>query len=116
MQYYAGIAISSARRDLINAVAKNVAAVDDDVVVPEESSCSKFFTDLIVCEREEWGERLKDLPEGVDLGGLSNEAQKTIESVVLGLENGSVRQRVWAEYLREIVNVIEELRRAEEKD
>ena len=55
-----------------------------------------------------------ELPEGVEIGGLIGEAQRTVESVVLGLENGSVRQRVWAEYLREVVGVLEERRKEEE--
>jgi len=38
---------------------------------------------------------------------LVSEVQKTMEGVVLGLENGSMAQRVQAEFLRELVTRIE---------
>jgi hypothetical protein len=38
---------------------------------------------------------------------LVSEIQKTMEGVVLGLENGSMAQRVQAEYLRELLTRVE---------
>ena len=37
------------------------------------------------------------------------EVQRTIEGVVLGLENGSMAQRVQAEFLKELIQRIEAL-------
>jgi len=41
------------------------------------------------------------------------EIQKTIEGVVLGMENGSMGQRVCAEFLREMVTRVEAARQGE---
>ena len=38
---------------------------------------------------------------------LIGEVQKTMEGVILGLDNGSMAQRVQAEFLRELVTRIE---------
>jgi hypothetical protein len=38
---------------------------------------------------------------------LVKEIQRTMEGVILGLENGSMAQRVQAEYLRELITRVE---------
>jgi hypothetical protein len=49
----------------------------------------------------------KGIDEGVTKESLVGEVQRTMESVILGLENGSMGQRVQAEFLRELVTRIE---------
>ena len=49
----------------------------------------------------------KGIQNDVKKEALVKEVQKTMESVILGLENGSMAQRVQAEYLRELVTRIE---------
>jgi len=44
---------------------------------------------------------------GVSSKALISEVQRTMEAVVLGLENGSMAQRVQAEFLKELVTRIE---------
>jgi hypothetical protein len=59
-------------------------------------------------DTDKWDMELKRRigPE-VSKSALMGEVQRTIEGVVLGLESGSMAQRVQAEYLRELSTRIE---------
>ena len=59
--------------------------------------------------KDDDGEDGDDGEKGVSPRALLGEVQRTIEAVVLGLENGSMAQRVQAEFLKEMVTRIETL-------
>uniref|UniRef100_A0A6T8FN14 Uncharacterized protein n=1 Tax=Proboscia inermis TaxID=420281 RepID=A0A6T8FN14_9STRA len=75
------------------------------------SPAAVLFEELLNMDTDNWDFQLRNkIGEGEEL--LSSEAlmaeiQRTIESVVLGLENGSMAQRVQAEYLRELITRVE---------
>jgi len=75
------------------------------------SPAAVLFEELLNMDTDNWDFQLRNkIGEGDEL--LSSEAlmaeiQRTIESVVLGLENGSMAQRVQAEYLRELITRVE---------
>ena len=64
---------------------------------------------LLHVDTDNWDVEIQNGIEGGDVSkeALVSEVQKTMEAVVLGLENGSMVQRVQAEFLRELVTRIE---------
>jgi len=118
LQIYAGTAISRARIQLqanVGAalVGEDQAAADAAAAAEKESSesaASALLGKLFFVDTDEWDAEIrKGIAEADDVSkdALIGEVQKTMEGVILGLENGSMVQRVQAEYLRELVTRIE---------
>jgi len=118
LQIYAGTVISRARIQLQANVGAAVSGEDQAAAdalaaaASEESdSAASLFEKILNIDTDEWDAEIR---EGIESGDVSKDAlvsevQKTMESVILGLENGSMAQRVQAEYLRELVTRIESL-------
>jgi hypothetical protein len=121
LQIYAGTAISRARAQLLANVGAAVAGKDqseaDALVAAEQPKPTvALLEELLNINTDVWDatlmSRFSDNNEStttVTASSLMSEVQRTIEGVVLGLENGSMAQRVQAEYLRELVTRIEAL-------
>jgi hypothetical protein len=122
LQMYAGAAIVRARVELQANVGAAVAgegqAVADKIVAEEEvsgpSPAASLMDKLMKMDTEMWGVEMKkefaqEEKGTVTAQSLKGEVQRTMEAVVLGLESGSMAQRVQAEYLKELVTRIEQL-------
>mmetsp|Transcript_3906 Transcript_3906/g.9309 ORF Transcript_3906/g.9309 Transcript_3906/m.9309 type:complete len:308 (+) Transcript_3906:121-1044(+) len=99
LQQYSGVSIKRARS---NADSEG----DDDT----SSEASKLFDKLLEIDTDAWDDEIKSgvaSSDDLTTQKLTVEIQKTMETVVLGLENGSMAQRVQAEYLRELVTRVE---------
>lgn len=99
LQQYSGVSIVRAR--------KNNDEGDDE---SSPSEASKLFDKLLQVDTDSWDDEINKGVASSDYmttQKLMNEIQKTMENVVLGLENGSMAQRVQAEYLRELVTRVE---------
>lgn len=118
LQIYAGTAISRARVRLQANVGaalsgEDQAAADANAVAAEKSAPSPaeaLLERMLGVDTDDWDEEIRkgtSAEEGVTKDALVGEVQKTMEGVILGLENGSMAQRVQAEYLRELVTRIE---------
>lgn len=114
LQIYAGTAISRARIRLqanVGAalVGEDQAVVDAIVKKGGESATSALLDRLLHVDTDKWNDEIKNgMKESeVTKDALIGEVQKTMEGVILGLENGSMSQRVQAEFLRELVTRIE---------
>lgn len=117
LQMYAGAAISRSRVELATNVGAAVSgenqATADKVLAEQQAAGPKpaavLTEKLLAMDTDLWDQEMKiALAAGdVTAKSLLNEVQGTIEAVVLGLENGSMAQRVQAEYLRELVTRIE---------
>lgn len=72
----------------------------------EKTPAAELFEKLLTVDTDQWDAEIKRaaLQDGVKPSALISEIQRTMETVVLGLENGSMAQRVQAEYLRELVS------------
>jgi len=71
---------------------------------------------LLVMDTEMWDAEMRKeftaAQEGegtVTSKSLMSEVQRTMEAVILGLDSGSMAQRVQAEYLKELVTRIEQM-------
>jgi hypothetical protein len=95
LQMYSGIVISRVR------------ATQDATVGGEESPASQLFQKLLQVDTDVWEAEIRQGVQDVPPKALISEIQRTMENVVLGLENGSMAQRVQAEYLRELVSRVE---------
>mmetsp|Transcript_25175 Transcript_25175/g.38756 ORF Transcript_25175/g.38756 Transcript_25175/m.38756 type:complete len:209 (+) Transcript_25175:2-628(+) len=98
LQMYAGTAVSRAR------TAQNLSQPG--------SAKSDLLETLLLADTDTWDRELQQgltstNDNDVSSAALMSEIQRTIESVVLGLENGSMAQRVQAEFLRELVTRVE---------
>jgi hypothetical protein len=122
LQMYAGEAIVRARVELQANVGAAVAGEDqakaDEVAKQEQaagpSPAASLMDELMTMDTEMWETKMKTefAKEGegsVSAGKLTSEVQRTMEAVVLGLESGSMAQRVQAEYLKELVTRIEQI-------
>lgn len=91
LQQYAGISVSRARA---------VLQADD-----KASAAGDLFEHLLSVDSDTWEMEIKKgTAEGeVSTFGLIAEVQRTMERVVLNLENGSLAQRIQAEFLKEMV-------------
>lgn len=113
LQIYAGTVISRARVQLLANVGaalsgEDQAAAEAAVADQTESEASRLLERLLRTDTDIWESEIKAGIEGdVTKVSLVSEVQKTMEGVVLGLENGSMAQRVQAEFLRELVTRIE---------
>lgn len=99
LQQYSGVSILRAR--------KNVDEGDNEA---SSTKASDLFDKLLEIDTDSWDDEIRSgLASSDDMTTqkLTNEIQKTMENVVLGLENGSMAQRVQAEYLRELVTRVE---------
>lgn len=124
LQMYAGEAIVRARVDLVAAVGAAVSGEDAEEankVVKEEQEqgpkpAAKLMDKLMSMDTDMWESEMKkefstttEGDDAVSKESLTGEVQRTMEAVVLGLESGSMAQRVQAEYLKELVTRIEQL-------
>jgi len=120
LQMYAGEAIVRARVELQANVGAAVAGEDqaeaDKLVAEEKSSgpkpAAELMDRLMLIDTTVWEvEMRKEFASdgGVSSQSLTSEVQRTMEAVVLGLESGSMAQRVQAEYLKELVTRIEQI-------
>lgn len=118
LQIYAGTAISRARLQLQANVGAAVSGEDQaaaDAVVAaakegDSSAASDLLEKLLHVDTNDWEMEIRKGIDGdVKKEALVSEVQKTMESVILGLENGSMAQRVQAEFLRELVTRIESI-------
>jgi hypothetical protein len=77
----------------------------------EETAASKLFEKLMQTDTDSWEREIQQglKAEGLTSFGLIAEIQRCMENVVLGLENGSMAQRIQAEYLKELVTRVEKL-------
>ena len=91
LQMYAGLQVSRAR-----------AAQDLG-----DSAEAALFERLLKMDTEEWDAEIKSGLEDIPASALVAEVQRTMETVVLGQESGSMAQQVLAEYLRELVSRVE---------
>lgn len=92
LQAYSGVTILRARKLLSE--------------TEELTPASECLQQLLSVDADQWDAEIrKAVSDGkVEAAALVNEIQKTMERVVLGLENGSMAQRVQAEFLRELVS------------
>lgn len=116
LQIYAGTVISRARIQLQANVGaalsgESQVAADDAAagLSSTDSAASALFEKLLHVDTDNWDMEIR---KGIDMEGVTKESlvgevQKTMEGVILGLENGSMGQRVQAEFLRELVTRIE---------
>ncbi|EJK49805.1 hypothetical protein THAOC_31284 [Thalassiosira oceanica] len=113
LQIYAGTVISRARVQLQANVGaalsgEDQATAEAAVADQTESEASRLLERLLRIDTDIWESEIRAGIEGdVTKESLVSEVQKTMEGVILGLENGSMAQRVQAEFLRELVTRIE---------
>lgn len=65
--------------------------------------------ELLSTDADLWASQIKT---SKDLPTLKKQVQKTMETIVLSLETGSMAQQVQAEYLKELMNRLEEAEKA----
>ena len=99
LQMYSGVQIMRARESLGNET--------------ESSSAGQLFDKLLQVDTDSWESEIRQATKDVPTSDLITEVQRTMENVVLGLDNGSMAQRVQAEYLRELVSRIETIQKTE---
>lgn len=117
LQIYAGTVISRARVRLQANVGAALVGEDQDAADAaaaelsegEASPVAALLETLLHSDTDEWDGAIRNgiAEGGVTKDALVSEVQKTMESIILGLENGSMAQRVQAEFLRELVTRIE---------
>jgi len=95
LQMYAGIQIYRAR------------ASQESSSKPE----AELFDRLLQIDSDAWEAEIRKSAKDASPESLKSEVQRTMESVVLGLESGSTAQQVQAEYLRELVGRIETIQK-----
>lgn len=122
LQMYAGGAIKRARLELQASVGATVTgegqAKANEVVAKQEASDPKaeatFMDKLLDMDTDIWDKEIRSTLSSVDSGvtvsSLTGEIQRTMEAVILGLENGSMVQRVQAEYLKELLTRVENVK------
>lgn len=103
LQAYSGISISRARDNM------KAASKASEGESSTSSGAVALFDKLLETDTKEWDDEIRKgvNNDAVPAQSLINEIQKTMEAVVLGLENGSMAQRVQAEFLRELVKRVE---------
>jgi len=99
LQQYSGVSILRARNNMQKS----------DGEPSEHKESAELFEKLLSVDTDQWDVEIRNgvKTEGVTTQSLIGEIQKTMESVVLGLENGSMAQRVQAEFLRELVSRVQ---------
>uniref|UniRef100_A0A7S1E0L9 Uncharacterized protein n=1 Tax=Thalassionema nitzschioides TaxID=33649 RepID=A0A7S1E0L9_9STRA len=101
MQQYAGLQVSRAR-------ALQQQEEGDD----KSKSADELFEKLLACDTENWNQEIVKGTSEVSPSSLVAAIQKTMETVILGLENGTMSQRIQAEYLKELVDRVEALKQS----
>jgi hypothetical protein len=106
LQGYSGVSISRAR---VNMKAASKAREGESSTTTTASGAGVLLDKLLETDSKEWDEEIRKgvNNDAIPAQSLINEIQKTMETVVLGLENGSMAQRVQAEFLRELVKRVE---------
>ena len=123
LQIYAGLVISRARFQLQANVGAAISGEDQsaaDAVAaaavsegdsPVNTAASDLLEQLLRADTDAWDYEIRKGVNGEDSqctkDQLVTEIQRTMEGVILGLENGSMAQRVQAEFLRELVTRVE---------
>jgi hypothetical protein len=79
----------------------------------EPTPAATLFEKLLKTDTDVWDAEIRNGVKEVPSSSLVAEIQRTMETVVLGLENGSMTQRVQAEYLRELVTRVEAIQKTE---
>lgn len=122
LQMYAGGAIKRARLELQASVGAAVTgegqAKANEMVAKQEASDPKpeatFMDKLLGMDTDIWDKEIRSIfsngNSGVTVSSLTGEIQRTMEAVILGLENGSMVQRVQAEYLKELLTRVESVK------
>jgi len=118
LQMYAGNAIVRARVELQANVGAAVAGEDqskaDEIVAEQQEAGSEpaaeLMDTLLLMDTDEWDVSMKQkfAEDDTSQKALTSEIQRTMEAVVLGLESGSMAQRVQAEYLKELLTRTEQ--------
>lgn len=118
LQMYAGNAIVRARVELQANVGAAVAGEDqskaDEIVAEQQEAGSQpaaeLMDTLLLMDTDEWDVSMKQkfAEDDTSQKALTSEIQRTMEAVVLGLESGSMAQRVQAEYLKELLTRTEQ--------
>jgi hypothetical protein len=68
------------------------------------SAVSMLLDSLLLSDPESWEMEIRmGLKSGVTSSSLKAEIQRTMETAILGLENGTMAQRIQAEYLKELL-------------
>ena len=102
LQMYSGVQILRARERLAGSS------------TTEKTPAAQLFEKLLKVDADQWDVEIRNgTAQDVKAAALIGEIQKTMETVVLGLENGSMAQRVQAEFLRELVSRAESARPSE---
>lgn len=124
LQIYAGTDIARARKRLAAQVGAAITGKDQEKAAKlvdaaeekgERKPSAEFLEKLLTMDTDLWDSELKkefSTEGGVTPASIMGEVQRTIEGVVLGLDNGSMAQRVQAEFLRELVSRIETLEKS----
>ncbi|OEU21102.1 hypothetical protein FRACYDRAFT_180167 [Fragilariopsis cylindrus CCMP1102] len=112
LQQYSGVSILRARKNQQQQKDKesSSSSSESSTTATTTTAASELFEKLLKIDTAIWDEEIqKGMSSISDMSTqkLINEIQKTMETVVLGLENGSMAQRVQAEYLRELVTRVE---------
>jgi hypothetical protein len=79
----------------------------------EPTPASELLKKLLEIDTDQWDVEIRNGVKEVKSSTLISEIRRTMETVVLGLENGSVAQRVQAEYLRELVTRAEAIQKTQ---
>lgn len=101
LQMYSGVQILRARERLAGPS------------TTEKTPAAQLFEKLLTVDADQWDVEIRNGTKDVKPAALIGEIQRTMETVVLGLENGSMAQRVQAEFLRELVSRAESARPSE---
>ena len=117
LQIYAGRVISNSRVQLqanVGAAVTGKSQGTADKAAAEElnknSAASDLLEQMLNVDADSWEMEARKGFEGeCTKQHLVKEIQRTMEGVVLGLENGSMAQRVQAEYLKELLTRVEAL-------
>jgi hypothetical protein len=100
LQMYAGLQITRALERMDK---------DDNETNTTTTSAHKQLLTLLRSDADAWKSQITASNENVDVSELKKAIQKTMETIVLGLETGSMAQQVQAEYLKELLNRVEEV-------
>ena len=97
LQMYSGVQIKRARQRLN----EGGGGSKGEPKIP----AAQLLETLLTVDADRWDTEIRGAAkeQSVTPKALISEIQRTMETVVLGLENGSMAQRVQAEYLRELV-------------
>jgi len=122
LQMYAGESITRARVALQANVGAAIAGEDqqkaDKLVADEEAAgpkpAAEFMDKLMGMDTDLWDAEMRNefgTDGGVSTQSLTGEVQRTMEAVILGLDNGSMAQRVQAEFVKELITRIEQFQK-----